>query len=375
MITHAAVWDVLTSSPPRFGLSLLRALVRLLQPPESPPLNATPPEPGLVAAPAAEPASYLDPSARETQEEEEDSPSPSPPMVAVPANNGSDSAESAAQRDKDAAADIAAGKAEHLSVAVAGQAAARRNSLQNSAGAAELGAADDDGPDDEEELETGSTGTGVTSVEDDRLSNQGEPGPPRGRHGRSFSYLERALLLREVQLLRFVDTEFLPGLAAIATEELVPRGEAVVEQGQPTMASLIIVAHGRLKAFRSVARGGPPEPLGEVHAGESLGNTTALLPDSLWQYSATAMEDTWTLTIQARDLSDLLRGREQLAHAILRGFFDTFNRRLRQIIESGGSIKREWILAVDVDKSPLRRPAQYDPYKGAPAATNAFAGL
>merc|ERR1712205_62185 len=65
-----------------------------------------------------------------------------------------------------------------------------------------------------------------------------------------------------------------------------------------------------------------------------------------------ALEDTWTLSIQAHDLSDLLRGRRELAHAVLRGFYDTFRRRLTQVVERGGSVKREWILAIDVNKSP-----------------------
>ena len=38
---------------------------------------------------------------------------------------------------------------------------------------------------------------------------------------------------------------------------------------------------------------------------------------------------------------------------MLRGFYDTFRRRLTQIVEQGGSVKREWILAVDVNKSPM----------------------
>ena len=101
-----------------------------------------------------------------------------------------------------------------------------------------------------------------------------------------------------------------------------------------------------------------PETVGELHAGESLGHTTALLPDSVWQYSAEALEDTWILTVSGRDLSDLLRGRGELAHAVLRGFYDTFRRRLTQIVEQGRSVKREWILAVDVDKSPMIRGAE-----------------
>ena len=110
-----------------------------------------------------------------------------------------------------------------------------------------------------------------------------------------------------------------------------------------------------MRAFRDVpaSRGGGVEMLGDLEAGDSLGATAALFPESLWQFSATALEDTWTLSIQARDLSDLLRGRRELAHAVLRGFYDTFRRRLTQVVERGGSVKREWILAIDVNKTPL----------------------
>jgi len=175
------------------------------------------------------------------------------------------------------------------------------------------------------------------------------------------------LLLREVQLLRFVDTEFLPFLAQIATEACVPKGELVCEQGQPTNGTLIIVAHGTLQlrraggySFAALGGGAASEAaapasanvLRELHAGDTLGTTTALLSDSSWQYTAWAADDTWTLTIDARDLSDVLRGRAELAHAVLRGFYYTFARRLRQILEQGGSVKREWMLAADVDKSP-----------------------
>lgn len=166
---------------------------------------------------------------------------------------------------------------------------------------------------------------------------------------------------------------FLPSLAAICSERMVRRGDLVCEQGQPTNATLVIVAHGTLCAWRlRTARDEHASPrktrdavtstvasseaVGELRAGESLGHTTALLPDSLWQYSATAQEDTWTLSISSRDLSDLLRGRTELARAVLRGHFDTFAKRLTQVIEQGGSVKRDFLLAVDVNKSPNIKP-------------------
>ena len=68
--------------------------------------------------------------------------------------------------------------------------------------------------------------------------------------GAAFSLIEKALLLREVKLLRYVDTEFLPSLAEVVVETLVPRGQLVCEQGQPTDGHLIIVAHGCLQLRR-----------------------------------------------------------------------------------------------------------------------------
>lgn len=340
VITHVAVWDVLTSSSPRFGLSLLRAMVRLGQPNKSPADTATP-------------AGALDPVA-----------------FAVEAN-----AEPVDAAEPTAAAKVALQESERLREAEADAHAVRTASWHGGAGAKkpsdevdargasviELDAQQDGDEDGEEEgIDLGSTGTSLHTNDETDVSSNGEGRTTANARGRvqSFSYLERALLLREVHLLRFVDTEFLPSLAAITTEELVARGELVCDQGEPTNASLIVVAHGRLKAWRRSEAKGPAETIGEVHAGESLGNTTALLPDSLWQYSATALEDTWTLTIRSRELTDLLRGREEFAHAMLRGFFDTFSRRLRQVVEQGGSVKREWMLAADVNKSPMVRPSK-----------------
>ena len=174
-----------------------------------------------------------------------------------------------------------------------------------------------------------------------------------GHHQKSsFSPLERLLVLREVQLLRFIDTEFLPFLAQIASETRLAPGERVCLQGQPTNGNLIVVAHGRLQLHRVPRPHERPIEHRDLRPGDTLGNTTALLSDSSWRFTATAVEDSWTLTIDARDLSDVLRGRAELAHALLRGYFYTFNRRLKQIVESGGSVKREWMLAADVDKSP-----------------------
>ena len=93
-----------------------------------------------------------------------------------------------------------------------------------------------------------------------------------------------------------------------------------------------------------------------LRPGDSIGNTS-LIKDHMWEYSAvSAHEDTWTLSIGRSDLTDLLRGRAELAHAVLFGVYYTFSRRLQQVVQQGLSVRSEWLFAADVDKhsSPMR---------------------
>ena len=80
------------------------------------------------------------------------------------------------------------------------------------------------------------------------------------------------MVLREVKLLRYVDTEYLTSLAQIATEKRVLKGEIVCEQGEPTPASLIIVAQGSLE-LRQTSPDGSDVPVRQLVVGDSLGNT------------------------------------------------------------------------------------------------------
>uniref|UniRef100_A0A7S4BAU2 Cyclic nucleotide-binding domain-containing protein n=1 Tax=Chrysotila carterae TaxID=13221 RepID=A0A7S4BAU2_CHRCT len=92
--------------------------------------------------------------------------------------------------------------------------------------------------------------------------------------------------------------------------------------------------------------------LRELRAGDSLGNT-GLIHDSWWEYSAVATEDSWTLTITREELADLLRGRPELSHSVLQGVYETFTRRLRQAAAEDGQVSADWLLAADLDKSPM----------------------
>ena len=80
------------------------------------------------------------------------------------------------------------------------------------------------------------------------------------------------MVLREVKLLRYVDTEYLTSLAQIATEKRVIKGEVVCEQGEPTPACLIIVAQGSLQLTQT-SPDGSSVVVRDLGVGDSLGNT------------------------------------------------------------------------------------------------------
>ena len=60
------------------------------------------------------------------------------------------------------------------------------------------------------------------------------------------------------------------------------------------------------------------------------------------------------LEISRDDLTDLLRGRRELARSVIRGFQRTFMRRLGEIVEDDGDLKREWIVHADHSSSPMK---------------------
>lgn len=123
-----------------------------------------------------------------------------------------------------------------------------------------------------------------------------------------------------------------------------------------------------------------------LRPGDSLGNT-GLLYDHKWRYNAVVprlSEDGRTspqsslaagsngarrksfrsapqtqqtcilLEISRDDLTDLLRGRRELARSVIRGFQRTFLRRLGKIVEDDGDLKRDWIVHADHSSSPGR---------------------
>ena len=278
VIMHADVWDIIMNSPPRFGLSLLKGLVRLGQPSDAP---SPPPAEALHAA-ARQRAQEAHAQAATAAASPNESPQP-PARFGMGSESGAQHGASplslaaggvahAPTRDSlacqlgappisscgsmtkgpqtsdgdeasDGAADAAAAEIVEgaLSDAEAhdaarlvkeADAAADAEALSAREGLASLGTGsmmEEDGEEDEEDEgeEVGEEQRALSDTSSERGDPQSAdadgaadlaPHSPsvrlrRGRSlqlgmARSFSLVERALILREVQVLRFVDTEY-----------------------------------------------------------------------------------------------------------------------------------------------------------------------
>lgn len=175
-----------------------------------------------------------------------------------------------------------------------------------------------------------------------------------GAQRESFSLLERLVLLQGVKMFRYVPLEYLPSLAKCCAAVFKEKNSTVCEEGQPTDATLYIVADGTLGLYkaRQPMSPGPmsaelkEEGLGsmlrKLQASDTMGNT-GLLCDTVWAYSARALEDTWLLCIDRRDLTDVLRGRRDLASAVIRGLYKTFTRRIQHLEEKNVFVRRDTV--------------------------------
>jgi len=187
-----------------------------------------------------------------------------------------------------------------------------------------------------------------------------EEHPATGQDRESFSLLEKVVLLQGVKMFRHVPQECLPSIAGCCTATFVERNSIVCRQGEPTSATLFVVADGALGLFKAqrLEPDSPRSPtrrsksrlrfgtlgllteeedlgtmLRKLLASDTMGNT-ALLCDTEWAYSAKALEDTWLVCLNRRDLTDALRGRREMASAVIRGLYKTFTRRIQQLENS-----------------------------------------
>eukprot|EP00931_Biecheleriopsis_adriatica_P003676 TRINITY_DN105451_c0_g1_i1.p1 TRINITY_DN105451_c0_g1~~TRINITY_DN105451_c0_g1_i1.p1 ORF type:complete len:1618 (+),score=328.70 TRINITY_DN105451_c0_g1_i1:51-4904(+) len=158
--------------------------------------------------------------------------------------------------------------------------------------------------------------------------------PPRRscRSEEPFTMLEKLILLSSVKIFRYVPLEYLPFVAEVCIPRFFEKGQVIFEQDTPTGATLYIVAEG----FESVDVLRDDVSERKLGASDSMGNT-GLLHDTQWQYTARALEDTWVLCLEREGLTDLLRGRRELASAVIRGLYKTLRRRmcLVEALETG----------------------------------------
>ena len=199
----AATWPLVVHMPPKFALSLLRALVQMCPPPSPP---------GGGRQPSAKAITTLQEARRAITDAAADGARASAASAASCRPSGSPTRASAQARTPTATTRRRA-EAEAVAAALAAEAAAEGES---------------------------------TDAASDMMV-----GDERPEAHRVFTRLEKALLLREVKLLRYVDTEYLQSLAEIASERLVPNGTAVCEQGHATDGRLNVIAQGCLALTRA----------------------------------------------------------------------------------------------------------------------------
>jgi len=178
---------------------------------------------------------------------------------------------------------------------------------------------------------------------------QSDNGPGRVN---SFSMLEKLILLQEVKMLRYISEEYLPSIARCCESAFLKKGELLCRQGDQTDDKLYMLSDGRVGLY--ISHGAADEAGGAAAAGGGLGvmmstlskpgdtmGNTALLLNTTWKYTAVALEHTNLLTIDRKDLTDVLRGRRELASAIIHGLYKTFTRRLKIVEDTKAAEMRE----------------------------------
>ena len=140
-----------------------------------------------------------------------------------------------------------------------------------------------------------------------------------------ISPLEKYLLLRDTKILRFVPDEYIATLVDVAVVIVLAPNEIVARAGQPTDATLYVLADG----FVSL-KWGSTTAVTLNQPGASFGNT-GLLANASWPYDAIAgPHGAALLALRRTKLHDALRGRRHLAAAVAEGFLRTFGRRALQ---------------------------------------------
>jgi CRP-like cAMP-binding protein len=132
--------------------------------------------------------------------------------------------------------------------------------------------------------------------------------------------VERVLILKGADLLKDVGPRHLLGLAEVAREIEISKGEILYEQDDPADA-LYMVVEGRVRLSTD------DRTTSEVGPGEAFG-TWALIDDSRRGHRAECIEDGLALALQRDDFYDRAAGDLTLLQEVLR----VLAKRLRSLI-------------------------------------------
>jgi len=327
-ICEEDVYDIMFRLPPKFALGLLKSLIRVLPAPTQTGGSHTLRSKSFVGAAQEAPNNAEQPTNVDT-------------LLA----QGGSAAASAGNNDAAGCPEV---PAELVFLA-------RQHGLtQQAQSTDENSTRDSSDQDGEDEEYSGSEETKVLAAEPGVVYGPTPGGASRGQHT-TFSMLEKLVLLQGVKIFRCVSNEYLPWLAACCCPVFFHAGTELFREGEPTNAKLYIVAEGTIGLYSNTVG---PRPTPERQAkmqltrrlqvGDSMGNTGLLL-DHDWHYTAAADEDTWALCISRSDLTDLLRGRRELAAAVIRGLYRSFTRRMQQVSDLEVR-SREWLIAADYSR-------------------------
>ena len=168
--------------------------------------------------------------------------------------------------------------------------------------------------------------------------------------------VERVLILKGADLLKDVGPRHLLGLAEVAREIEISKGETLYEEDDPADA-LYMVVEGRV----SLSTGN--RTTSEVGPGEAFG-TWALLDDSRRGHRAECTEDGLALALQREDFYDRAAGDLTLLQEVLR----VLAKRLRSLVSDRPEEAR-------VEDEGIEKPPEAQVEGEAAAAPSAGAAL
>ncbi len=168
--------------------------------------------------------------------------------------------------------------------------------------------------------------------------------------------VERVLILKGADLLKDVGPRHLLGLADVAREMEISKGQALYDENDPADA-LYMVVEGRVR----LSTGG--RTTSEVGPGEAFG-TWALLDDSSRGHRAECIEDGLALALQRDDFYDRAAGDLTLLQEVLR----VLAKRLRSLVSDRPEEAR-------VEDEGIEKPPEAPVEKGAAAAPTKGAAL